>query len=92
LADKKEIKQKGIVVYYIGLLGLGTVGRGTFEILSDPAGRNPLLSEMIVKKVGVRSIEKHRALQLNPQVLTQDLDSIVNDPEISIVVELLGGL
>jgi len=79
-------------VYYIGILGLGTVGTGAVDILSHPAGRNPLVSEMIIKRIGVRSLDKHRSTPLSEDVLTQDLDSIVNDPEISIVVELLGGL
>ena len=79
-------------MYQIGLLGLGTVGTGTAEIIFNPAGRNPLLSEMVIKRVGVRSLEKPRSIQLPENILTLDLDSIVSDPEIDIVVELLGGL
>jgi homoserine dehydrogenase len=80
------------VGFKIGLLGLGTVGTGTAAILLDPAGRNPLLQEIEIKRVGVRSLSKERKVNLPPGVLTTNLEEIVTDPEIDIVVELLGGL
>ncbi|ACB51709.1 homoserine dehydrogenase [Crocosphaera subtropica ATCC 51142] len=76
----------------IGLLGLGTVGTGTAQILLDPTGRNPLLQDINISKVGVRSLDKPRQVQLAPGVITTDLETVVNDPEIAIVVELLGGI
>ena len=80
------------MVVNIGLLGFGTVGTGTAEIILDHAGRHPLLKEIAIKKVGVRSLDKPRQVKLPPGVMTSDLTAIVNDPEIDIVVELLGGL
>lgn len=80
------------MVVNIGLLGFGTVGTGTAEIVLDKVGRHPLLKEIVIKKVGVRSLEKPRQVKLPSGVLTTDLTAIVNDPEIDIVVELLGGL
>lgn len=80
------------MAFKIGLLGYGTVGTGTAEIILDPTGRNSLLREIEIAKVGVRSLSKPRSPELPPGVLTTDLESIVNDPEIEIVVELLGGL
>ena len=80
------------MAFKIGLLGYGTVGTGTAEIILDPEGRNALLSEIEISKVGVRSLDKQRSPQLPAGVLTTDLESIVTDPEIKIVVELLGGL
>jgi len=78
------------VTFKIGLLGLGTVGTGTAEIILDPVGRNQLLKEIEIKQAGVRSLGKPR--QVTPGVITSDLEGIVTDPEIDIVVELLGGL
>ncbi len=78
--------------FKIGLLGLGTVGTGTASILLDSAGRHPLLQEIVVKQVGVRSLSKERNVDLPSGILTTNLDEIVTDPEIDIIVELLGGL
>jgi homoserine dehydrogenase len=80
------------VVFKIGLLGLGTVGTGTAEILLDPAGRHPLVREIVIQRVGVRSLDKPRAVQFPPGTIETDLEAIATDPEIDIVVELLGGL
>ena len=80
------------MVFKIGLLGLGTVGTGTAEILLNPTGRHPLLQEIEIHRVGVRSLDKPRNIQLPPTLLTTDLEAIVNDPEVDIVVELIGGL
>ena len=80
------------MTFKIGLLGYGTVGTGTAEIILDPSGRNNLLQEIEIAKVGVRSLDKTRSPELPSGVLTTDLEAIVTDPEIEIVVELLGGL
>ncbi|MEN9518984.1 MAG: homoserine dehydrogenase [Cyanobacteriota bacterium] len=80
------------MAFKIGLLGYGTVGTGTAEIILDPQGRNSLLQDIEIAKVGVRSLDRPRSPQLATGVLTTDLETIVNDPKIQIVVELLGGL
>ncbi|MBI1242769.1 MAG: homoserine dehydrogenase [Nostoc sp. RI_552] len=76
----------------LGILGLGTVGTGTVQLLQDMVGRNPLLQEIEIYRVGVRSLDKIRNVELPAQVLTTDLAAIVNDPAVDIVVELMGGL
>lgn len=80
------------MVFKIGLLGLGTVGAGTAEILLNPALRHPLVQEIEIGKVGVRSLDKPRPVDLPADLLTTDLEAIVTDPEIDIVVEVIGGL
>ena len=80
------------MAFKIGLLGLGTVGTGTAQILLDPEGRQPLLQDIEIHRVGVRSLDKPREVKLSPEIITTDLESIVTDPEIDIVVEVMGGL
>ena len=76
----------------IGILGLGTVGTGTVQILLDPVGRHHLLQSVEIRHVGVRSIDKPRTVDLALELVTTDLDSIVCDPEIDIIVEVMGGI
>lgn len=80
------------MAFKVGLLGLGTVGTGTAEILLHPAQRHPLLQEIELHRVGVRSIDKPRRVQLTAEMITTDLESIVTDPAVDIVVEVIGGL
>ena len=77
----------------VGLLGLGVVGQGTAKVLqrnrqeiSRRAGR-----EIMVTSAAIRNMEKARALGLDGIELTTNPEEIVRDPEISIVVELMGG-
>lgn len=80
------------MAFKIGLLGLGTVGAGTAAIINDPSGRNPLIADIEIARIGVRSLTKWRDLTVLGDLLTTNLESIVNDPTIDIVVELIGGL
>ena len=68
------------------------MGTGTVELLLDPTGRHPLLQEIEIYQVGVRSLDKPRAITLPESVVKTDLEAIVTDPAIDIVVEVLGGL
>lgn len=77
----------------IGLLGLGTVGRGVYQVLQGN-------SDLIARKVGaqieitrilVRDIHRDRGLSLPPGILTNEPDVVLDDPEIEIVVEVMGG-
>ena len=78
--------------FKIGLLGLGTVGTGTAQILLDARGRHPLVQEIEIARVGVRSPDKPREVEFPESVITTDLEAIVTDPQIDIVVETIGGL
>jgi len=80
------------VGYNVGLLGLGTVGTGTAKIMLDSVGRHPLLEEISIVRVGVRNPDKAREVEFETGVMTDDLISIVTDPNIDIIVELIGGV
>jgi len=80
------------VTYKVGILGLGTVGTGTAQILLDPAGRHPMLKDLEVAQVGVRSLDKPRGVNLPSSVFTTDVEALVAHPDLDIVVELIGGV
>ena len=70
----------------IGLIGLGTVGSGVFKTLTS-------FDNIEVKAIAVRNINKKRDIEgLDNSIITDDAYKIVNDPEIDIVAELVGGL
>jgi homoserine dehydrogenase len=76
----------------IGLLGLGTVGAGVAAILSDPAGRHPLVDQLRLVKVAVRDTGRARPIALDSALLTTDAEAVIHDPAVDIVVEVIGGL
>lgn len=77
----------------IALLGAGTVGSGVIQALSINAdiiaGRSGAYIE--IKKILVRDAKKQRP-EVNGILLTDNFDEILDDEEISIVVEVMGGL
>ena len=77
----------------VGLLGLGVVGCGVAEVLATKADS---LAEqvglpLILKKVLVRGVSKQRPIRLGPDLLTSHPEEIIANPEVDIVVELIGG-
>ena len=76
----------------IGLLGLGTVGAGVAAILSTPEGRHPLIANLQLAKVAVRDINRPRPVELDPTLLTTDPQAVVDDPNVHVVVEVMGGI
>ncbi|MEI8251480.1 MAG: homoserine dehydrogenase [Synechococcus sp. ELA057] len=76
----------------IGLLGLGTVGAGVAAILRHPQGRHPLVADLALRRVAVRDLNRARPLDLEPALLCTDPESVVDDPGVDIVVEVMGGL
>lgn len=85
---KKENK-----VINIALLGAGTVGGGVYKLLHDMKDELPYRTGAVlnVKKVLVRDVSKPRD-GIEPSVLTSDWSEIINDEDIQIIVELMGGI
>lgn len=78
----------------VALLGLGVVGGGTYEILTQKR-------EMIKEKDGVdievvwvleRNVERLKQLGVDEEKITQNIDDIVNDVRVNIVAEFFGGV
>ena len=81
-------------VMKVGLLGLGTVGSGTMQIIQTNQEEisRKIGSELRITKALVRELGKERP-NLDPHIqLTTDAQAIIADPEIDIVVEVMGGI
>lgn len=78
----------------IALLGLGNVGRGVWMILNSNKEEIMKRSgyEVEVAKILVRDISKARGVEVPLGLLTTDFNDIINDDEIKIVVEVMGGI
>ena len=78
----------------IGLAGLGTVGAGVFKHLQQNrvliAERLGL--ELAVRRIAVRDVGKKREVQPSSKLLTNRWEDLVEDPDVHIVVELMGGI
>jgi homoserine dehydrogenase len=78
----------------VGIIGFGTVGSGTVRIL---LGNKDVLKERLgfeinLRKIAVRDIMRVRDVKVPEGVLTTDVDTVLNDPHIDIVVEVIGGI
>src|SRR3954452_14018160 len=78
----------------VGLLGCGNVGGALVELVGEQrdaiAERTGL--RLDVARVAVRNTAKQRAVDVSADVLTNDALSVVEDPSIDVVVELIGGI
>jgi homoserine dehydrogenase len=77
----------------IGLLGLGTVGTGVVKIIHDHQDKlmHQVGCPVLIKKILVKNLEKARNIALDARKLTVSADDILDDPEIDVVIEVMGG-
>ncbi len=78
----------------IGLAGFGTVGGGVYKNLES---NRALLTQRLgasfeIRRIAVRDLEKPRPVEAPAELFTTDLDALIADPEIKVVVELMGGI
>ncbi len=79
---------------YIGVIGFGTVGVGAVELLETNAEwiAQRVGSRVVVKKIADVEWSRPRAYPVRPDQQTTNVNDILDDPEISIVIEAIGGL
>ena len=79
--------------YNIALLGCGTVGSGVARLLLEQADRLAARAgrRLVLKTILVRHPHKERGVVLPPGLVTTDLHTIINDPDIHLAVEVVGG-
>ena len=69
----------------LGLIGLGTVGCGVYKTVEE-------LDNVEIVKVAVKNINKQRPVDVPTDMLTDNPYEVVNDPNVDVVVELIGGV
>ncbi len=77
----------------LGMIGGGTVGSGVFHALQRNGGlmASRIGVKVSVRKVAVKAFDEPRPYPISRSVMTTDWQTVVNDPEVDIVAELVGG-
>src|SRR3990167_644381 len=80
--------------YNIALIGYGTVGSGVAKLLLEQSERLAARAgrQLVLKRVVVRDPGKPRNLPLPRELFTTDLQTVLDDPSIEVVAELVGGV
>ena len=78
----------------IGIIGFGTVGAGTVEVLTTNREliADRLGTELVIKKIADLDLDSDRGIAVDRAVLTADAEEVLDDPDIDLVVELIGGV
>jgi homoserine dehydrogenase len=78
----------------VGLLGLGTVGTGVVRIVvgnqEDLSGQ--VGSPILIERIAVKDFDKPRDIDVDPAKITTDPWEVIRDPEIDVIVEVMGGI
>lgn len=77
----------------VGLLGLGTVGTGVVRIVENHQEdlKNQVGSSIEIAKILVSNVNKSRSIQVDKSKLTEDPWEVIRDPEIDVIIEVMGG-
>ena len=78
----------------VGVLGCGNVGAAFVRLVGEQAKEIAARTgvQLEVTKVAVRNLSRTRDLDVDPSVFTNDASSIVTDPDVDLVVEVIGGI
>jgi homoserine dehydrogenase len=77
----------------IGLIGFGTVGAGVVECLQKNGDRIAARTgvKLVLRKIADVDLERDRGVTVDPAIMTRDGNSLLTDPAIDIIIELVGG-
>jgi len=77
----------------IGLIGFGNIGTGVVKLLqqNEKLITQKLGAKLVLKKIADINVTSSRGIKVPPNILTTNAQEILNDPDISIVIELMGG-
>ncbi len=78
----------------IGLIGFGTVGSGVVKILQERKFqlKDKVGAELVIKKICDKDIKTRRPVKVDRALFTTNYNEVLQDKEIDIVVELIGGI
>ncbi|HUG19362.1 MAG TPA: homoserine dehydrogenase, partial [Planctomycetaceae bacterium] len=78
----------------IAIVGLGNVGSGVARILTNHADTIARRAgrPIVIRRAIVRDLSRDRGITLPKGVVTDDLESVISDPNIEVVAQLMGGL
>ena len=78
----------------IGVLGCGNVGAPFVSLIADQSKEIEARTgvQLVVSRVAVRNLSRQREIEIDPSLLTNDASDIVADPDIDLVVEVIGGI
>jgi homoserine dehydrogenase len=78
----------------IGLIGFGTVGSGVIKILQEKGFflRQHCNYNIVIKAIADKDIASIRQVEVDKNILTTDAKKVINNPEINIIIELIGGI
>ncbi|MBD8070458.1 homoserine dehydrogenase [Bacillus sp. PS06] len=78
----------------VGILGLGTVGSGVVKIIKNHQDKlmHQVGCPIEVKKILVKNITKERDVEVSPNLLTTDVNEVIEHPEVDVVIEVMGGI
>lgn len=90
----RSVERRSMNTVNVGIIGFGTVGSGTVEILLNNRDiiTSRVGSEILIRKIADLDIARDRGVPVASDLLTTDPMEIIRDPGIHIVVELIGGL
>lgn len=78
----------------IGIIGFGTVGTGVVRILMEKQRelKRRLGFDLVLQRIADIDIKRDRGIKLRGNLLIENSEAVLNDPQIDIVVELMGGI
>ncbi len=75
----------------IGIIGFGTVGKGVYRILKSKNDIHPILKDIEIVGIAVKNINKKRDIELENNLLINDPYKLIDDPNVDVIVEVIGG-
>jgi len=97
LSERTDKREKGgisLKAIRVGLLGLGTVGSGVVKIIQDHQDKltHQVGCPVTIQKVLVKDKDKKRDVELSKDVLTTEAYDVIQDPEVDVIIEVIGGI